>query len=373
MEPLHVTGLGLASALGRDAISSCAAARAGLMRLAELGCIDAAAEQSFGSEPLCGHAISPELDGFSGVGRTLLLAQLGLADLLRDEAVAKTLAEHRCGAVLNLSDHLHEDQAARGADHALDESDVLPSASWQAATADLLPRLCERSMLPIAQEDQLVVWGGRTGLLAALRAAEAKLGSGEWTLAVVGCADSLVYPERLWALQDCGLLKSGASPVGLIPGEAAGFLALSAADTLPRSGACSRGCIDGAGEAVESTTRFDEDASSGDALRDALLQAWGEEAEPVELYADLNGDVRRAAEWGTVQVRDAGVRALAQRPTHYPIVAFGDTGAAAGMVSLALAIRAMERGYAQSPASLLWSAADDGRRMALRLRGAAKG
>ena len=78
---LNVTGIGMVSSLGLDVVTSCAAARAGIVRAQELD-VQIVDRETQDLVPVVGHVI-PLTQGFTHTGRLLRIAQLALADLQR--------------------------------------------------------------------------------------------------------------------------------------------------------------------------------------------------------------------------------------------------------------------------------------------------
>ena len=85
-----------------------------------------------------------------------------------------------------------------------------------------------------------------------------------------------------------------------------------------------------------------------------------------DVYCDLNGERYRSEEWGFCVLRVQehlrfGGEWLAATDC------WGDMGAASGVLSCVLAVRAWARGYARGPRALLWGSSDHGLRAALLL------
>jgi 3-oxoacyl-[acyl-carrier-protein] synthase-1 len=75
--------------------------------------------------------------------------------------------------------------------------------------------------------------------------------------------------------------------------------------------------------------------------------------------SDHNGEEPRAREWGESLVLRPGLAPVAVTHT---AMSFGDTGLVACLLSVALATRALERGYALTDRALCFGAGDDGSR-----------
>ncbi len=83
---MNIAGIGLVSALGCDAATSCAAARAGLVRSRVLDNFALRSAVDGEAEPVIGHPVSLLTRGFEGDARLMRLLQGALTDLLADTA-----------------------------------------------------------------------------------------------------------------------------------------------------------------------------------------------------------------------------------------------------------------------------------------------
>ena len=80
-----------------------------------------------------------------------------------------------------------------------------------------------------------------------------------------------------------------------------------------------------------------------------------------DLYCDINGERHRTDEWGFTALRHhAAIRDGSDYVT--AAGAWGDVGAASGVLSCVLAIRAWERRYAHGPRALIWASSPAGLR-----------
>jgi 3-oxoacyl-[acyl-carrier-protein] synthase-1 len=211
---------------------------------------------------------------------------------------------------------------------------------------------------------------GNAGFAQAVQAALAVLASREVDRAVVGGVDTLCDSLALEGLAAQGRLKTDDNPVGLQPGEAAAFLLLELAEGVQRRGAQPLAKVVAVGLAQESTA---EDAvPTGGALSSAITQlvAAGGPLPAGECWfaLDLNGEERRAYDWGCCQPRlVAQMPGVLPAPEWTPATSFGDTGAASGPIAAQMMLRSFARGYAPTRCGVVLSSSDGRERAAVRI------
>ena len=103
--------MGMVAALGHDAVTNCAAARAGLSRAAELDVLNFAADERWGNEPVVGHTVARLAEGFVGVGKLTLLTEAALRDAV-DQARLRPETDGETGLFVNFSDQYFERAAS---------------------------------------------------------------------------------------------------------------------------------------------------------------------------------------------------------------------------------------------------------------------
>lgn len=359
--PVAITGIGLVSALGLDAVIACAAARAGLNRLRALDVLQWSAAEAFGGEPVAGHAVPLVASGFVGFAKTLALAHHALADLFARTPLASAEAAH-FGLVLLVSDGFLEDRLH---DSDADEDLPPPSQRWRAEAARLVPLLARLAGLPPAR--CRIVHGHHAEFAEALALGVEAIARQRLQGCLVGALDCAFEPQRLIAAAEAELLKTAGNPVGHLPGEAGGFVLLEAAG---RSGGRRKALASLGGLERRRTRAWDPEAAApdGSELAAALIGALPPAPTPGWFVGDLNGEAARAQEWGEVLVRVQLARAgAADWPLELPALAFGETGAAAGVVGTAFALHQFARRCAPPGSALLALASDNGARAALRL------
>jgi len=356
---INLTALGAVTPVGLTAAASCAALRAGISNLQEIGNF-AVDGQEFDQEPAVGGRVPLEwLDGKPepelwpgherweipeppplesiiepGTERLKRLIAPALADLLQSPGWPREPAA-RLGLYLGLDDN--ED-------------------------AEAVAALVQEG-LPVDCLTVKATTRGRAAGLAAVAAAVADLAAGNIAAAVVGGIDSLIRPDSLEQLERAGILRSAVNNHGIIPGEAAGFILL---ETGPDSRGRALARVLGAATAVEPTAGSDDPSQARgltEAVRGAVRQAALRDGPPL-VVCDLNGDRYRAIEWALADPRTLRHLGGKVRLWH-PADCLGDCGAASGLVDLVWGTVAMDKGYAGNDRVLVWGGSEN------ELRGAA--
>ncbi|NVJ17287.1 hypothetical protein [Myxococcus sp. AM010] len=338
---LAITGLGMVSSLGHDVVSGCAAIRCGMARPVPLGLQVVSSGDEPGVESVVGFPIQGLTDGFVGLGLHVLLVEEALKDLLLYSEL--TGADSRfwwdTAFFLGLS-------GAR-----TPEQDLLVEQLQER----LLPAVSRRSGLGFSPRLQKVLVRGHVSVLAAMAEAGEAITSGQVQRALIVGVDSLTSDlEALEMLAMKGRLKTPERAVGFMPGEAAVALLVEDPAQARRRGARVEARVEalrvGRGDGAAPSMRLVE------VLEGTLARA----TRIGDVYGDLNGEESRAMEWGTLLARLPADSVLAEARSHWPAVSLGDTGAASGGVSMAVATRSFERKYARGDEILVWSRSDDG-------------
>jgi 3-oxoacyl-[acyl-carrier-protein] synthase-1 len=161
-----------------------------------------------------------------------------------------------------------------------------------------------------------------------------------------------VHGDALLAVRELGLVRTPNSPIGFLPGEAAGFVLLETVRTARARGARIEAHLGAVALAEEDFDRFSRVAPSGKALQSATascFQQWGaQDAEVGVAVVNLNGDTFRSRDFGGALVRMAAAGLPTGFRTVLPVDNFGELGAATGPVSLCLAVRSLVRRYART-------------------------
>lgn len=355
-----VVGLGAVSPVGLSAPSSCAALRAGIARLKALATYVVDGE-IYAKEPVVGGRVPtewlhgpPEESDWSGHDRFRAPHPPE-----RDELVAPGIAR-LIEIALPAAHEAWEDAGF---------ATIRPSewALYLGCGEEDDPEVLAEEIVGAIGVGPAAVRTNRAGRaagLVALRDAVEDLRAKRFTYALVGGVDSQIRTEALARLDSASVLKSASNPQGVVPGEAAAFLALAA----PGSGARGRaayGFVLGAGCADEPTAASGE-PNRAEGLCAAIRQARSgapDLAEKPLVVCDLNGERYRGLEWTL-----ALVRSLSDLPGEdalwHPADCIGDAGAGLGAFDLVWAVTAMHRGYAGRDRVLVWGASDRGVRAA---------
>jgi len=301
--------------------------------------------------PVVGHPVRTVL-GFQGEARLLALALPALRELVAGTDVQE---REKVGMFLALPD-----VAAR----------ATAAGSAAPAASDVLGRLAQMAGLDAKASLCRAFSTGHVGFAQALQAALTLLASREIDTALVGGVDTLCDPLALEGLAAQGRLKTDDNPVGLKPGEAAGFLLLESAGGVQRRGVQPLGKVIAVGLAQESTA--DDALPTGGALSSAITQlvAAGGPLPAGECWfvVDLNGEERRAYDWGCCQPRlVAHMPGVLPAPEWDPAISFGDTGAASGPIAAQMVLRGFARGYAPGRCGVVLSSSDGMERAAVRI------
>lgn len=345
-----VIGIGACTSLGRSAPASAAALRAGVSRFCEhpflldqVGEPMVVARASF---------VEPERSD----DRICILARTAAA-----EALATADTRWRTGrlpVILGLP------PLRPGRSHDLPERVVRAVAEVTGQTG--------RSV-------QTIECGHAAGLLALERAVES-IRSGSERLCLVGAADSYLDVDTLEWLEDRGKLHGAGlrnNAWGFVPGEAASFLLLAAADGRPGPPLDLPECVVLAVASAAEACLIDTDAvCTGIGLTSAMrrvLDHLPADACVDELLCDLNGEPYRSDEFGFALARTADRFIDIDRYTA-PADCYGDTGAASGPLFIATQIvTAGLRAAGEKPHCLVWAGSDSGERGCALLRTSSKG
>lgn len=360
-----LAGVGLVSALGYDAPTALAAARAGVSRAGVLPHWRKRSGVTGVEEPVVGHAAGLLTNGFEGEPRLRRLALGALQDLLAERLDAIALKE-RIGLYVALPDpdRVRSCALLRG-----------PGNDPPAPDADE-PSAAERARAFVhavaagvawVEKPTTLFWNhlGHAAGAVVLGAAAQDLQAGKIDTAIVLAVDSLLDDDALAWLAACGRLKCDDAPSGLMPGEAAVALALR----RPGEAAAPLASLRGLSFAEEPLAQSEARVSTGEVLAEVVSRACSEAAPgQAWLLADLNGEHHRAHEWGSALSRLRGTaEAFAEPALWLPALSFGDTGATSAPLAVATVSHAWQRGCAPGPAAVVAACSDAGARAALLL------
>jgi 3-oxoacyl-[acyl-carrier-protein] synthase I len=330
---VDVTALGILSSVGEDAITVCAAIRAGISRPAEIDGSTALDLASASPIALTGHPIVPITNGYTGTARWLQMVPRAFDDLVRNGGLPR--ADDRpfwsTTAVMILLPDLEDERFAH------DER----SRPEAIATTFLQP-LMRRLPQALPAGNVLLQPVDRIGLALVLEGFSKICDEMKVDRVVVLAVDSLVCPFALDWLGEAGRLKSDLNPVGLMPGEAAAALLLEPARRGLHDQRRPLARIAAVASGQDAHVEGEGAARRGRVLADVLRPLLAEG--PGDLYLDLNGESWRASEYGHALHALAPMKAPR---LHHPAAEIGDIGAAAFAVNAILAARSLQRGYAR--------------------------
>jgi 3-oxoacyl-[acyl-carrier-protein] synthase-1 len=351
-----VTGIGLLTSVGHDAVQSAVAVRAGINRFRQWAEFPLATAE----EPaLVVAAVLPSLGNGPWVDKWE-----GLLDLPTREALWQAgLPEIPAGSAspVRLGAYLAIPAATRPGVSAEER------AAFVAALNARWPGTRPHTSVAVTAADH-------AGGLVALAAAQRDLRARAIDVAVVGAIDSLLHEPHLAELLAAERLKTRLASEGLIPGEAAVALVLERADHASRRHATPLARL---GEIVmerEPVSLGPEQPITGEALSRAVQALFALEAPGglQRVYVDLSGERWRFLEWALVETR-CSMRLPAGWRLCHPADCLGDVGAATGLVHAALVVRSFERRYAGGGSALVINASADGERAAAVIHPAARG
>ncbi len=364
---IAITAIGMATSLGLDADVACGAARAGL---AQPQWLDHEFEDDGGPRlKVSGHVMGLYTKGFTELGRWVRVASLGLQNLVV-RAGMKPADLCRVPFYVNVPSGYYEKIALQRRPKPTDPEAPPPDPTFEQLRGLYEETLVEKIFAavgaPTGATSKRITFGDEAGAATLVMDARETLARGHASKVIVGGVDSLVDPFWLPLLDEIGILKTAARPVGFMPGEGAAFLVLELESSARRRNADILACVDGVSVGREKTHRFAPVRPSGQVLAEVIGEALSFARGLCSVfYGDLNGDAVRAFDWGSAETR---LRATVGRRTHVlPVESFGVTRAATGFISTCMAARAFSKGYAKSDSALVWLSSDEGGRGAIMM------
>ncbi len=230
----------------------------------------------------------------------------------------------------------------------------------------LLPQLLKRTGLQFNKTS--VAIEGRVGIFSQIAKAIPLLHSGELEHCIVGGVDTHLITEHLALLDQHWRVKSTRNIDGFIPGEAAVMLMLETETHAKARGVTPLAVVGNTGIGQEPEAFSSEKVSTGHGLTCALNSALAETQDILvnHAYCDFNGESYYAFELGLVMSRLGGVFSNIKN-IHHPADCYGDVGAASGGLLVACATREFLKNPEKEQRALLWTAIDNGKRMALTI------
>lgn len=341
---IHVVGLGASTPIGRTALASAAAARAGISGFAEHPyMLDTA------GEPMrC--AFVPWLD-IDLHGRERL-------EMLLFPAIEQTLESLQAESHRQMHVALAVGLPASKPGVATDLQDAI--------RASLIERFPKR-FTAIA-----LFSVGHAGPVLGMQIAQKKMLEGTLDACVVAGVESYINPDTLEWLEEQDQLH-GAGPLnnawGFIPGEAAGAALLMNAASVERLGLASYGRMLSVGTGTEPNRIKTQTVCIGEGLTAAFregLSGLPGGAKVTDVYCDMNGEPYRADEFAFTAVR---VKEQFESASDFVASAdcWGDVGAASVPLGLLQATIAANKAYAKGAHAFVWASSESGERGAALL------
>ncbi len=348
-DDIVITGVGMRTAVGNDAVQTCATVRTGISRFAEwpfasIGQVE---------EGVVVASLSPDLGDMPWIEKAPEMVEQPLHEALWQARLydtqayrAQTQNKSKIGAYLAMPSAGRVGVESRAEREFMIEAKVHCIAPASADMVEIIPM------------DQAA------GLVAVARATQA-LSEGKIGVAVIGAIDSHLHSPWLEALHEAKRLKHGDVSVGLVPGEACAFLVLEKRAHAQGRGAQPLAALQTVAVDQEPNPIGPDHPIRAEGLTRAvqacLTSSSG--ADVHRVIVDHNGERWRALEWALVETRCLGELAKGWQLWH-PSDCFGDVGAASALVSLGIATRAFARGYGGEGAILLACASWGGERAA---------
>jgi 3-oxoacyl-[acyl-carrier-protein] synthase I len=339
MKPVAILASGMVTGVGLNAASSCAAIRCAIDNFSETRFMDNGGEWIIGSQvpleqpwrglPKLVHMVVPAIRE--------CLAQAGP---VRPEQIPLLLCvaeKERPGRLEGLDDQLFQD-----------------------VQSDLGARFHPRSG---------VIAKGRVGGAIALGAARELIYNERLPLCIVAGVDSMLVAGTLAAYEEKSRLLTSQNSNGFIPGEAGAAILVGPASN---SGLL---CI-GIGTGQEKATIDSEEPLRADGLVQAFKAAFADSQRGFEnmdyRLTDANGEQYLGKEAVLAMTRTMRVRKELFDIWH-PADCIGETGSAAALCAMSVALAAARKKYAPGGSVLCHFSNDDGQRLALVLSGSEGG
>jgi 3-oxoacyl-[acyl-carrier-protein] synthase I len=236
------------------------------------------------------------------------------------------------------------------------------------AKDELMSSFAEQSGVSVDLAESTVFPSGRAASLLALEAGARHLRNKRCEAVLVGGVDTFLDLALLGELDAEGRILGQRVMDGFVPGEGAAFILLRAGTPLPPDECPPAVTLLGVGTTEDPGHRYGTEPARGEGLAhamDKLFASLQNQPAPIEsVFAGFNGENFMAKEWGVARLRHTDRFAPAARIDH-PADCFGDAGAAAGALLLALTHAAVIRGNRKGPALVFASSDREERACAL--------
>lgn len=372
MGALTIHAASMVCSLGQDMDTACAAARAGLTRLAEIPCRVREENQEPGLA--VGHCVFSLTNGFEGDARLIRMHTQAVKNLFVHSGstvitgkigwfLALPSSERRISGIDNIPDI--EDRTLYEKNIIIAPTPVPDPTRGRRIVEASLSMSGVNINIDIVQTST----SDKIGFAELIDTASQLLEDGTLDVAIVGGVDSLVDEPNLDWLNITSRLKSAEQPVGLVPGEAAALVLLTGRDDRIRHNSPALANILNVQHTRSEKPYLDGKAPDGSGLAAALLplaQAQCANGNNPWLVTDQNGESYRASDWGHALVKLLSRFPGYQNPVlWYPALSFGDTGAASAVIGTCMVLQAFGRNYAPSNIAAIISSNDGPERASL--------
>ena len=331
-----VLGCGMTTAVGMNALASCAAVRAGID-----GFVDSEFTGLSGEPLLCAKA-------------SLIKEKMGVPRLA--ELVASPIREClQAGTAIAVED----------VPLLLGVAEKSRPGRLEGIDTGLIPLIEQRLGVKFHPRSRVVPRGKTSGAIA-IREATRLLHDGDAPCVIVAGVDSYIVSDTLDYFEDNDRLLTENNSNGFIPGEAGAAILLGSNDGGPGLH------IRSIAGATEHTTIHSDQPLRADGLskayREALADAGLGLHEVDYRIADLSGEQYGFKETALALARVMRVRREFQDIWH-PADCLGETGAAATLCMVGIAWWAACKSYAPGPLVLMQASSDEGTRIAMVMDG----
>ncbi|MCP4472780.1 MAG: hypothetical protein GY815_19235 [Gammaproteobacteria bacterium] len=231
----------------------------------------------------------------------------------------------------------------------------------------LFKNLLGQQDLPLSADKLHCLRSGRAAGIEGISLAKRYLFEQGEDYVLIGGSDSYWSHPRLNALDEAQRVLTPVSKDGFAPGEAAGFILLTADAERAMQHDNQMVSLPGCGAAEESGHLYSQSPYLGDGLDQAFKQALGRyQGAPVDaIYSSMNGENHAAKEYGVAFMRSKKSFHSEVRVEH-PADCYGDLGAATSPILIALAATDLFK-QPLANAHLVYSSSDGPARAAVLL------
>lgn len=341
---LNVTGIGMVTSVGRDVVTSCASMRAGIARPGDIPYFHVMDEDTHQTMPLIGKPVQNLTEGMSSVARWIVMGEYAVRDLfaysrLQDQIDSRFWSKTGFVFVTPTLD------SARFA-----FEDIINDENVREL---YVQTIFERLSISVPLDNCAVVSEDNTGFVGGCAMTQRLLENASVERVILIAADTNLNAHSLSWLANMKQLKTANKPTGLVPGEAAVAILFESDLSLRNSGAkklATIKCFNA--KARTGDALIDEEPVSGAAFSSSISETLStlDVNKPFEgaVYVDLNGEVWRAVEYGSVRVRLPTAILSADAIEIVPALSIGDIGVVHMACCLCMAIESKRRGYAKA-------------------------